>query len=335
MRTDTNDIWAFIECDGAGVPRRVGLEMLTKGRELADQLGSRLAAVVITAHADQAAELCVRYGPDQIIIAEHPCFADYTTDAYANALVHLVEKYRPGTLLIGATGNGRDLAPRVSCRLQTGLTADCTGVEVERATGNILWTRPAFGQNLLACITCPEHRPQMGTIRPGVFRQQELEGKNPEYIRESIPISEVSVRTRVLELLRDMEEDGVDLELAEIIVSGGYGVGGPQGFEPIRELAQALGGTVGASRAAVDAGWISRRHQVGQTGKTVSPKLYIACGISGAVQHLAGIGGAETLVVINRDPDAPIFRMADYGVVGDLFEVLPALTDEIKKHASK
>ena len=232
-------------------------------------------------------------------------------------------------MLIGATNNGRDLGPRVSCRLKTGLTADCTALDIDEESGNVAWTRPAFGGNLMATILCPDHRPQIGTVRPGVFKKCGLVIGSAEIIKEDIRITQDQIRTQVLELIKEMDSEHVDLEGAEIIVSGGRGVGGPEGFAPVRALAKALGATVGASRAAVDSGWIAHAHQVGQTGKTVGPKLYIACGISGAIQHLAGMSGSDTIVAINKDPDAPIFDVADYGIVGNLFEVLPVLTEEI------
>ena len=221
-----------------------------------------------------------------------------------------MEKYGPTSMLIGATNNGRDLGPRVSCRLKTGLTADCTALDIDPESGNVAWTRPAFG---------------------GVFKKGEAGEAKAEIIKEDIHVDAKDIRTQVLELIKDMDSESVDLEGAEIIVSGGRGVGGPEGFEPIKALAGVLGATVGASRAAVDAGWIPHSHQVGQTGKTVGPKLYIACGISGAIQHLAGMSGSDVVVAINKDPEAPIFDVADYGVVGNLFEVLPVLTEEIKK----
>ena len=230
---------------------------------------------------------------------------------------------------IGATNNGRDLGPRVSCRLKTGLTADCTALDIDEESGNVAWTRPAFGGNLMATILCPDHRPQIGTVRPGVFKKCDLVIGSAEIIKEDIRITQDQIRTQVLELIKEMDSEHVDLEGAEIIVSGGRGVGGPEGFAPVRALAKALGATVGASRAAVDSGWIAHAHQVGQTGKTVGPKLYIACGISGAIQHLAGMSGSDIVVAINKDPDAPIFDVADYGIVGNLFEVLPVLTEEI------
>lgn len=235
-------------------------------------------------------------------------------------------------MMIGATNEGRDMGPRLSCRLRTGLTADCTAVDYDEETGNIAWTRPTFGGNLLATIMCPDHRPQIGTVRPGVFKKGERnEDNKPEIITEDIHIAAERIRTRLVEVLKDLDAGDVNLESAEVIVSGGRGVGGPEGFEPLKELADLLGGAVGASRAAVDAGWIGHVHQVGQTGKTVGPKLYIACGISGAIQHAAGMSGSDVIVAINKDPDAPIFNMADYGVVGDLKLVIPELIKQIKE----
>ena len=224
------------------------------------------------------------------------------------------------------------MGPRLSCRLKTGLTADCTAVDYDEETGNIAWTRPTFGGNLLAVIMCPAHRPQIGTVRPGVFKKGERKPENqPEIIREAISVKPERIRTRLVEVLKEAGAGSVNLENAEIIVSGGRGIGGPKGFELLQELADLLGGEVGASRAAVDSDWIGHVHQVGQTGKTVGPKLYIACGISGAIQHVAGMSGSDTIVAINKDPDAPIFNIADYGIVGDLYTVIPALIREIKE----
>ena len=268
---------------------------------------------------------------DQVIAVEGPEYKSYSTDAYANALCHMVEKYGPSTLMIGATPNGRDMGPRVSCRLNTGLTADCTAVDIDEESGNVAWTRPAFGGNLMATIMCPDHRPQIGTIRPGVFKKADVTENKAEVIHEDYHVDAADIRTKILETIREAASEAVDLEGAEVIVSGGRGVGGPDGFKVLEELANVLGGTVGASRAAVDSGWIGHSHQVGQTGKTVAPKLYIACGISGAIQHVAGMSGSDTIIAINKDPEAPIFGIADYGITGDLFEVVPALTAEIKK----
>ena len=331
MEAKTKDLWVFVETNEDGTAKNVGIELLTPGHDMAVKQGGALVAVVIGSGVDAAVQAASEHGADKVIVVDGPEYATYTTDAYAIALCTLVEKYGPTSMLIGATNNGRDLGPRVSCRLKTGLTADCTGLDVDAESGNVAWTRPAFGGNLMATILCPDHRPQIGTVRPGVFKKGEAGEAKAEIIKEDIHVDAKDIRTQVLELIKDMDSESVDLEGAEIIVSGGRGVGGPEGFEPIKALAGVLGATVGASRAAVDAGWIAHAHQVGQTGKTVGPKLYIACGISGAIQHLAGMSGSDVVVAINKDPEAPIFDVADYGVVGNLFEVLPVLTEEIKK----
>ena len=331
MEAKTKDLWVFVETNEDGTAKNVGIELLTPGKMMAGKQGGSLVAVVIGCGVDEAVKAANEHGADKIIVVDGPEYKHFTTDAYATAICTLVEKYGPTSMLIGATNNGRDVGPRVSCRLKTGLTADCTALDIDEETGNVAWTRPAFGGNLMATILCPNHRPQIGTVRPGVFKKGDaVEGK-AEIIKEDVHVPEDQIRTQVIELIKEMGGENVDLEGAEIIVSGGRGVGGPEGFDTIKALADVLGATVGASRAAVDAGWIAHAHQVGQTGKTVGPKLYIACGISGAIQHLAGMSGSDVIVAINKDPDAPIFDVADYGVVGNLFEVLPVLVDEIKK----
>lgn len=331
MEAKTKDLWVFVETNEDGTAKNVGIELLTPGKMMAGKQGGALVAVVIGCGADEAVKAASEHGADKVIVVDGPEYKHYSTDAYAIALCTLVEKYGPTSMLIGATNNGRDLGPRVSCRLHTGLTADCTGLDIDEESGNVAWTRPAFGGNLMATILCPDHRPQIGTVRPGVFKKSEAGEAKAEVIKEDIHVAGDQIRTQVIELIKEMGGENVDLEGAEIIVSGGRGVGGPEGFDTIKALADALGATVGASRAAVDAGWIAHAHQVGQTGKTVGPKLYIACGISGAIQHLAGMSSSDVVVAINKDPDAPIFDVADYGVVGNLFEVLPVLVDEIKK----
>ena len=277
----------------------------------------------------QLSSAAIEYGADEAILVEGDEYFNYTTDAYSIAMKTLVDKHKPSAILIGATNNGRDFAPRLSCRLRTGLTADCTSLDYDAESGNVAWTRPAFGGNLMATILCPNTRPQMGTVRPGVFKKPVAdESRTGEIIREQMKIPEN--RVELIKRVREVAES-VNLDEAEIIVSGGNGVGSAENFSYIKALADTLGGAVGASRAAVDNGWISHAHQVGQTGKTVAPKLYIACGISGAIQHIAGMSGSDTIIAVNKDPDAPIFSVADYGIVGDLFEVLPVLTAEFKK----
>ena len=331
MEAKTKDLWVFVETNEDGTAKNVGLELLTPGKLMAGKQGGALVAVVIGCGVDEAVKAASEHGADKVVVVDGPEYKHYSTDAYAIALCTLVEKYGPTSMLIGATNNGRDLGPRVSCRLHTGLTADCTGLDIDEESGNVAWTRPAFGGNLMATILCPDHRPQIGTVRPGVFKKGDAGEAKAEVIKEDIHVAGDQIRTQVIELIKEMGGENVDLEGAEIIVSGGRGVGGPEGFDTIKALADVLGATVGASRAAVDAGWIAHAHQVGQTGKTVGPKLYIACGISGAIQHLAGMSSSDCIVAINKDPDAPIFDVADYGVVGNLFEVLPVLVDEIKK----
>lgn len=333
MEAKTKDLWVFIETTEDGSAKNVGLELLTPGRRLADKQSGRLIGVVIGCHVDEAIKSTAEYGADEIIAVDAQEYKHFTTDAYTKAVCTLVEKYGPTTMLIGATNIGRDMGPRVACRLKTGLTADCTALDVDEESGNMAWTRPAFGGNLMATILCPDHRPQIGTVRPGVFKKAEepVLGRQVPVTKEEIHVAPEEIRTELLEVISEATGELIDLEGAEIIVSGGRGVGGPDGFGVIRDLAEVLGATVGASRAAVDSGWISHAHQVGQTGKTVGPKVYIACGISGAIQHLAGMSSSKVIIAVNKDPDAPIFNVADYGLVGNLHEVLPLLTAQIKK----
>ena len=325
------NMWVYIESEG-GKAKSVGYELLNAARPLADRKGCELVAVVIGYQVESVAREAVGYGADRVLWIDAPEFASYTTDAFANALVALVEKYRPETLMIGATNNGRDLAPRVAARIKTGLTADCTEIGIDEDTGTMAWTRPTFGGNLMAVIMCPDHRPQMGTVRPGVFRKGAFDAsRRGEIVRETCRVSPDEIRTKLIERVQEVA-DAVNLEEAEIIVAGGRGVGSADNFRLIHELADVLGAKVGCSRAVVDAGWVSHIHQVGQSGKTVTPRLYIAIGISGAIQHLAGIAGAEKVLAVNKDPEAPIFSVADVGIVGDLNEVVPALIHAFREH---
>ena len=326
------DLWVFIETDDSGSAASVGLELLNPAVDLAHQLGQKAVAVILGKDNREEEKAAAAYGADKIISVEDPVYAHYDTDVFTCGMVQLVEKYKPSILMIGATIIGRDFGPRVSCRLKTGLTADCTSLAVDTETGIMGWTRPAFGGNLMATIMCENTRPQMGTVRPGVFKKLAPDAsRRAEVIKESVIIPGDVLRVKLIESIREAAAEMVKLEDAEIIVSGGRGVGGPEGFAPIRDLAEALGGAVGASRAAVDSGWSPHVHQVGQTGKTVAPKIYIACGISGAIQHQAGMSGSECIVAINKDPGAPIFSIADYGIVGDLFQVVPAMAAEIRR----
>lgn len=326
---DYKNIWVFIETE-CGKAKNVGYELLNVAKPLAEQKGCALVAVVIGKEIEGVAKDAICYGADSAIIVDGPEYEYYTTDAFTKALVALVEKYKPETLMIGATNNGRDMGPRVSCRLKTGLTADCTAIDIDEETGNIAWTRPTFGGNLMATIMCPDNRPQMGTVRPGVFKKGAYDqSRTGEIIREDIHVSPEEIRTTLVERVNEITE-AVNLEEAEVIVAGGRGVGSAENFKLLEELADVLDGTLGCSRAVVDAGWMPYAHQVGQSGKTVAPKLYFAIGISGAIQHLTGIAGSDTVIAVNKDPDAPIFGVADYGIVGNLTEIVPALTESFK-----
>ena len=324
------DVWVYIELN-EGKPRSVGLELLGEGRKLADAMNQKLAAVIIGDGVEGVAKEAFAAGADTVYLVEGPEYKHYSTDAFTIACVDLINTYRPSVILLGATNDGRDLGPRVACRVGTGLTADCTGLGIDEATGLVAWTRPAFGGNIMATILCPEHRPQMGTVRPKVFKKPEPDyAKSGEIIRVASKVKAEDIRTKLVEVIKVCTAS-CNLEEAEIIVSGGRGMCKPENFSLIEDLANVLGAAVGASRAAVDAGWKPALHQVGQTGKTVAPKIYFACGISGAIQHLAGMSSSDIIIAINKDADAPIFKMADYGIVGDVMEVLPILTEELKK----
>ncbi len=328
--SDARNVWVFIEVV-RGKIKGVSLELLGQGRKMADDLGEKLVAIIPGNEIEDFAKMAIHYGADEAIVVDQKELKDYSTDGYTKAMCTLIKKYNPAVLLIGATNNGRDLGPRVSSRMQTGLTADCTELGVDSETRLVKWTRPAFGGNLMATILCPDHRPQIGTVRPGVFKKPEEDtGRKGEIIHETVEFGPDEIRTRIIEVITEAGGADVNLEEAEIIVSGGRGVGGPEGFEVLKELADEIGAQIGASRAAVDSGWISSLHQVGQTGKSVGPKIYIACGISGAIQHVAGMSSSDVIIAINKDPDAPIFNIADYGIVGDLFEVIPELTKRIR-----
>lgn len=330
MFEDYKNLWVYIESN-KGTAANVGLELLNPARNLADQVGEKLVAIIIDGKNTEAlADEAIQYGADEAIIVEGNEYSDYSTDAYTHVLNTLIMKHKPSAVFIGATNRGRDLGPRLAARIRTGLTADCTALSMD--DGNIVWTRPAFGGNLMANILCPETRPQLGTVRPGVFKKAEKDvGRIGTKISETVVTPEEMIRTKIVDIVKTISDDVPNIEDAEILVSGGAGVGGPEGFEVLKKLAVALGGSISASRACVDAGWIDHAYQVGQTGKTVGPKIYIACGISGAIQHVAGMSASDTIIAINKDADANIFKVADYGIVGDLFEVVPILEKELLK----
>jgi electron transfer flavoprotein alpha subunit len=326
-------VWFWVE-QFEGHASGISWEMAGKGRELANQLGTTLTACVLGHDVEAIASEAIAFGADRVFLTEDPTLARYRTDPYAAVMVDLVTRYKPEILLMGASSRGRDLAGSVATRLVTGLTADCTALDIDPETRLLRQTRPAFGGNIMATILCPNHRPQMATVRHRVFEIPSPDSERQgQIVHEKALLSEDEIATKVIDFVR--EEGGVNLADARIIVSGGRGVKGPEGFAPLYELAKVLGGAVGASRASVDAGWIPYAHQVGQTGRTVRPDLYIACGISGAIQHLAGMRTAKVIVAINKDPEAPIFEVAHYGIVGDLFEVVPALTEAFRKKLAR
>ena len=308
----------------------VAFQLLGKGRELADKLNGSLTLVILGADFDGQLDKLSQYGQDEIIYVKSSILKDYYSDLYVKILAELITDKKPEIVLIGATPTGRDFAPRVAKRLNAGLTADCTGLDIEEDSGNLRQTRPTFGGNIMATIRTPTSRPQMSTVRPGIF-------KVPEKVKKDVKIEIIEKKftkkdsvEKIVKVITK-EKESINLEDAEIIVSGGRGVGSKEGFRLIKELADVLGAEVGGSRVTVELDWIDHDRQVGQTGKTVSPRLYIACGISGAIQHIVGMQGAEIIVAINRDPNAAIFKIAHYGIVGDLHKVIPVLIDEIKK----
>ncbi len=326
--TDFKGIWVFAE-QRDGKIASVSYELLGTGRKLADEINVDLSAVLFGASEDAAEEL-IRWGADKVYYCDNPIFKKFNDEPYAQLLSSLINTYKPEIVLAGATPIGRSFVPRVAARLGTGLTADCTSLSIDKETRNLLQVRPAFGGNIMATILCPHHRPQMATVRPRVMKKGEYkEDKKGEIIH--IKADSISSRTRVIDTVKEVSDIAVNLQEAEVIVSGGRGLGNTKGFELLKELAELLGGALGASRAAVDEGWISYSHQVGQTGKTVCPKIYIACGISGAVQHLVGMQSSDIIIAINKNHDAPIFNVATYGIVGDLYEIIPLLIKKIKE----
>jgi electron transfer flavoprotein alpha subunit/NAD-dependent dihydropyrimidine dehydrogenase PreA subunit len=314
-----------------GVVHPVAYELLGKGRELADQLGEDLYAVVIGKDVGEGAEELSIRGADRVFVYDDPALEDFRDDPYSALLEELVREEKPSIFLIGATATGRSLGPKVAACLETGLTADCTGLDIDPETRLLLQTRPAYGGNIMATIICTNNRPQMATVRYKVMREAKGDpSRKGEIIPMPVNMSNIPDRVKVLDF--QPAPDVVSIVDADIVVSGGKGLGEPKGFEVIRKLAQALGGAVGASRPTVDEGWMEYRHQVGLSGRTVRPKLYMACGISGAVQHLAGMKTSDTIIAINKDPDAPIFSVSSLGAVGDLYEVVPLLIERIKEH---
>ena len=309
----------------------VAYELLGKGRELAEQLGEPLYAVIIGSSVRKGAEELVARGADKVFVYDHLALADFRDDPYSGLLLELVWEEKPSIFLIGATAIGRSLGPKVAACLETGLTADCTGLEIDPENRLLVQTRPAFGGNIMATIICPNRRPQMATVRYKVMPEAERDPKRKgEIMEKPVDLGCLADRVRVLDFKPAAEE--VSIVDADIVVSGGKGLGDPKGFELVEKLAHVLGGAIGASRPTVDEGWIEYRHQVGLSGRTVRPKLYMACGISGAVQHLAGMKTSDVIIAINRDREAPIFGVSSLGAVGDLYEIIPRLIEKIKEH---
>ena len=323
-------VWVFAEQrDGKIMP--VVIELLGEGKKLAAEVGCELCAVLCGEGIEGLADELFAYGADKVYVADDPELSTYRTDAYTKVIYEAIEEYKPEIVLLGATHIGRDLGPCLAVKANTGLTADCTKLEIDPEDKKIKQTRPAFGGNLMATIVCPNHRPQMSTVRPGVMEKAAYEeGRKGEVIKLNVEFKEGDIRTKVVEIVKSMK-DAVSLTDAEIIVAGGMGLGKPEGFELLKQLADKLGGVIASSRAAVDAGWIDHAYQVGQTGTTVKPKIYFACGISGAIQHAAGMQNSEQIIAINTNENAPIFEIADYGIVGDLYKVIPAIMEELDK----
>ena len=326
---DYKGVWVFAE-QREGELQKVSLELLGEGRKIADKLGVKLTALLLGNNIKSLADTLGRHGADEVLVAESSLLQHYTTDGYTKVICDLANDRKPGIIFIGATFIGRDLGPRVAARLTTGLTADCTVLDVDVEKEDLLATRPAFGGNLMATIACPDHRPQMATVRPGVFSKLPDEERNFTVEEVEVKLEDSDIRTKIVEIVKEAKEI-VDISEANFIVSGGRGVGSKENFAILEELAEALGGTVAGSRAAVENGWIERDYQVGQTGKTVRPTIYIACGISGAIQHVAGMQESDMIIAINKDASAPIMKTADYAIVGDLLKVVPEMTAQVKE----
>ncbi len=328
-------VWTIAEA-GQGRVKTVSYELLTRGRKLADKLGSELASVLIGYNVDRddVRELILR-GADRVYLIEHPSLEHFIVENYSNVLEDLIQQHKPEIIIAGATSSGRTLMPYLAVRINAGLTADCTGLDIEEETGNLLQTRPAIGGNILATIKTPEHRPQMATVRPRSTRPAEKdESRKGVVVQVEFNPGWIDGRVERIGFRKTGEED-VNLQDADIVVSGGKGLKKADNFVLLRKLAERLGASVGVSREVVDRGWMSYPHQVGLSGKTVTPKLYMAIGISGAIQHLAGMKTSDTIIAINKDPDAPIFRVADFGIVGDLFEVVPRLNEKLAEGVGK
>lgn len=323
-------VWVFLE-QKEGAIASVSLELLGAGRALADKRGVPLAGLLIGDQVKPLAQQAIHYGADLVYVYDQPVFRDYRTESYMKAVLHCCQKYKPEIFLYGATSTGKDLASAVATDLATGLTADTTMLDVEPETGLLMASRPAFGGNIMATILCKKHRPQMATVRPKVMKAREPDRtRSGMIVEETVPIREEELRTKVLKVVRETKQV-LRLDEADVIVAGGKGLGSKEGFQLIHRFAAVIGASVGASRDAVEAGWIDHQHQVGQTGVTVTPKIYFAIGISGAIQHLVGMQNSGLIIAINKDPQAAIFRHCHYGIVGDAFEIVPRLIEAFQE----
>lgn len=327
--TDSKGVWVFCEQKNGKV-QSISFELLAKARELADKLSTSVCAVFLGHNIEPQAQDLIHHGADLVYLVDSSEVANYQDEPYTEVLVKLIHKYRPEVLLCGATTIGRSLISRVAVKVYTGLTADCTGLDIDKEKKILLQTRPAFGGNIMATIITPNHRPQMATVRHKVMKEAEVDKhRKGKIIKESFDENTFKSRTKLLDIVEEISAT-MNLAEADIIVSGGRGLREAKNFSLVEDLAKVLNAAVGASRAAVDSGWMTYSHQVGQTGRTVCPKIYFACGISGQIQHLVGMQSSKIIVAINNDPEAPIFKVATYGLVGDIFEILPALTHKFK-----
>ncbi len=326
--SDRKGVWVFAE-QRDGTIHPVTFELLGKAQELADELNQDVSALLLGYNVSSIVEELFKYGADRVFLADDPLLKNYRTISFTNVIEGLINEYKPNIFLLGATHIGRDLAPRISRRVGTGLTADCTELSIDPDEGILLQTRPAFGGNVMATIACRYSRPQMATVRPGVMEAR-ISPKKGHVIEVPVSFDENQIRSRILEVVK-AEKKGVDLGSAKVIVAGGRGVGSQDGFKKIEELASILNGEVAGTRVAVEEGWIPQERQIGQTGQTVKPELYIACGISGAIQHRAGMMNSRYIIAINKDPSAPIFQVADWGIVGDLHEIVPEMIEQLKE----
>ena len=326
--SDWKGVWVFAEQRG-GVLNTVSLELLGKAQELAGTLNQKVSALLLGSKIAKLADTLMAYGADHVYLSENVNLKDYRTTAYTNVIENLISKYRPNILLMGATHIGRDLAPRVSRRVSVGLTADCTELRIDPEEGILLQTRPAFGGNVMATIANRYSRPQMATVRPGVMEALKNPKNKGKIIRHKVSLTQKQIGTKVLDIVREAKKE-VNLSEARLIVAGGRGVGDAKGFKVLQKLAGLVGGEVAGTRVAVEEGWIPADRQIGQTGRSVKPELYIACGISGAIQHRAGMMNSRYIIAINKDPRAPIFQVADWGIVGDLHKLVPEMIKQLK-----